>query len=70
MDGYISGLNAGVPTDGQFTGEVGRYTDIEAIRSWLDNYCKDHPLDIIQTAGNELYRALAAQQCSAWTLAV
>lgn len=35
-----------------------KQSDSDAISAWMDNYCREHPLDTIQTATLELLSAL------------
>lgn len=46
VSGFVSGAG--------FTGAELRYIDPAARASWIDNYCKVHPLDDVATAAEQL----------------
>lgn len=52
--GYISGLNAFGPNDGDVAPDVRP----EGLMAWVDNYCAAHPLDRISLAGFKLAEQL------------
>lgn len=52
--GFISGLNA----FGANTGDIAPGTTGTGLLGWVDNYCKDNPLDSITTAGFKLANEL------------
>jgi hypothetical protein len=56
--GSLSGVNVAGNADTEFLkGVVG-----EAIWAWLDNYCRDHPLDLFQDAVAVLVRELVSRR--------
>lgn len=46
--GYLSGINYFVKPE-MFSGQ-----DVAAIESWMDNYCRAHPRDVLVTGANDL----------------
>ncbi len=46
VSGFVSGS--------EFTGPDLEYIDPAARANWIDNYCKEHPLDDIATAAEQL----------------
>jgi hypothetical protein len=61
--GYVSGANAGRNDDTDFLVEP----DAEALFAWLDNYCRQHPLDKLTTASNALIHDLTMRAAVAKT---
>ena len=55
VQGYITGLNSGMPSSYTNNGQVGAQLDINAAEVWLDNYCQAHPLDHLADAADQLY---------------
>lgn len=53
ISGYISGLNE---ARSRYTGNV----DMDGMYLWMQNYCKDHPLDLLANSFHELDRKLGA----------
>ena len=50
VSGFVSGAG--------FTGTELKYIDPSARANWIDNYCKEHPLDNVATAAEQLVIAL------------
>ena len=46
--GFLTGVNSLAPKD------IMASTDAEGLTGWIDNYCKEHPLDAIDEAANAL----------------
>ena len=46
--GFLRGVNSLAPKD------IMASTDAEGLTGWIDNYCKEHPLDAIDDAANAL----------------
>ena len=60
VSGFITGMNAGI---GAALGsdkllQVGRGTDAAGMFSWIDNYCRAHPLDHLARAAETLWDTL------------
>jgi hypothetical protein len=55
VQGFITGLNAGLPIESSNNGHVGAHLDTNAAQVWLDNYCQAHPLDELSDASLALY---------------
>ena len=55
IQGYVTGLNSGLPASATDTGAIGEHIDIPALEVWIDNYCQAHPLDQIISAAQEFY---------------
>ena len=56
--GFLTGMNYHLTTNGQRVGNITHGTDVEGLFSWIDNYCRQHPLDTISNAAEGLYGAL------------
>ena len=56
--GFVSGHNAYSSANRN----LGETLDDSALLGWIDNYCKDHPLDTIATAAQELVSAITAKR--------
>jgi hypothetical protein len=48
--GFLSGIGAAPPSAGPVVNPLNG-VDAQAVLIWMDNYCRDHPLDLIMTAG-------------------
>jgi hypothetical protein len=59
--GFLSGMNYHHATR-QKVGNITRGTDIDGLFAWIDNYCKQHPLDTIANATEALYGALLEKE--------
>jgi hypothetical protein len=55
VEGYITGLNSGLPSTSSNNGQVGEHIAAEGAKVWLDNYCQSHPLDTLAQAADKLY---------------
>ena len=55
VQGFITGLNAGLPNDSSNYGQVGAQLDPNAVEVWVDNYCQAHPLNDLADAATVLY---------------
>jgi hypothetical protein len=55
VQGYITGLNAGLPNKSSNNGQVGAQLDPNAAEVWLDTYCQAHPIDMLSDAAYQLY---------------
>ena len=55
VEGYITGLNSGLPSASSNNGQVGEHLAAEGAKVWLDNYCQSHPLDMLSQAADKLY---------------
>lgn len=53
--GFVSGAGWAGP-------EALKVTDVDTIESWMDNYCRDHRLEAITIASEELVRELEVAQ--------
>jgi len=53
--GYISAFNTYALT---VDADVTQGIDIDGLYVWMDNYCRAHPLDLIQVAANALISEL------------
>src|SRR5262245_51119485 len=53
MGGYLSAMNFGPAALARL--DVLEGPDVEGLYSWIDNYCREHPLDTIQDAANRLF---------------
>jgi hypothetical protein len=56
--GYLAGLNSQTPDDLDFI----KGADFDGLMSWIDNYCRAHPIESINTAANELSTELLRRQ--------
>ena len=61
LQGYITGLNAGLPSTDSNYGQVGASIDVDAAKVWVDNYCQAHPLNNLADAATELYTYARSQ---------
>ena len=50
--GYISGRNQEAPAGSQMAGAS--FTTVEPVKVWLQNYCRNHPFNLLVTAADEL----------------
>lgn len=53
--GYITAVNAHVLTK---SSDIAAGTDLAGMVGWMNNHCRAHPLDSVDTAANELVLAL------------
>ena len=53
-DGFLSGTNYSDPIEGG----VAEHTDLNGRMAWLENYCRNHPLDTYVKAVMELRKYL------------
>ena len=65
--GYLQGFSEGVNVFGQLQHpatmeDLLAKADVPAMKNWLDNYCKAHPLDSFSKAVNQLGVELLKQQ--------
>jgi hypothetical protein len=57
MQGFFTGLNEGSFMSGHKDwSHIGEHLDIDGAAVWLDNYCREHPLDPFFRAAEQLYR--------------
>jgi hypothetical protein len=61
VQGYVTGLNSGLPSTDSNYGQVGVQLDPDAAKVWLDNYCQAHPLESLARAADSLYDYAKAQ---------
>ena len=61
VEGYITGLNAGLPSEFSNNHQVGAHLDLDGFNVWLDNYCTAHPLDHLIDATDQLYTSARSQ---------
>jgi hypothetical protein len=59
--GYISAINSLYPA-AQIPLDLLKGMDAEGIFVWIDNYCRDHPLDLIGNAAASAVGALKAKR--------
>ena len=57
--GFLSGLNFEYGPDFEFSTDL---SDYDALMLWLENYCKENPLDIYARAVSKLWHELRARQ--------
>ena len=56
VEGFFTGLNEGQFVNGhQDQGSVGTHLDFDGAEVWLDNYCREHPLDPFLRAAEHPY---------------
>src|SRR5262249_35509317 len=61
ITGFVTGLNAFLPSTSLHSKEVGSHTDLPSLIVWLDGYCQQHPLDKIYQAPTFFYGYARAQ---------
>jgi hypothetical protein len=54
---WVMGFLSGIGYVGQQQDDPLRGIDAEAVFAWIDNYCRDHPLEHIVDASKAVYRA-------------
>jgi hypothetical protein len=60
--GYLSGLNAAWGGSYRSPADVlARIDSEEQIILWMNNHCKNHPLDSLQKSAHQFYRELATR---------
>jgi hypothetical protein len=60
--GYLSGLNAA--WGGSYRSPIdvlAKINNEEQVMLWMDNHCKNHPLDSLQNSAHQFYRELATR---------
>jgi len=56
VQGFVTSYNLyGIGSD-----DVARATDVSGRNGWIDNYCRDHPLDTIAAAAIKLVEELGS----------
>jgi len=55
LTGFMSGLAMGQGKD------ILEQTDADSIYLWMDNYCRENPLNSLSNGGNTLYHELEAR---------
>ena len=53
--GFVSGFNWYAPASG---GDIGRGADVESLHAWIDQYCREHPLETLVFAAVMLIQEL------------
>lgn len=51
LTGYLSGVNSSTPGTVDFL----QHTDADSLYLYVDNYCREHPLDSVSVAADALY---------------
>ena len=50
LAGYVSGTNRAIAGASERDADIATGVDMDAMRVWVDKYCRDKPLDLFSTA--------------------